>query len=86
MTGVSYMIPFVVAGGLMIAIAFAARGIRAYDPTLAADGSTRWCLRSAHPECSRKPSNVHRSDRGRNHRHHWYALLTQQTSPGLILN
>ena len=40
MTGVSYMIPFVVAGGLLIAIAFAARGIRAYDPTLAMDGST----------------------------------------------
>ncbi|MDT8898162.1 MAG: PTS fructose transporter subunit IIC [Thermanaerothrix sp.] len=31
MTGVSYMIPFVVAGGLLIAIAFAARGIYAFD-------------------------------------------------------
>ena len=40
MTGVSYMIPFVVAGGLLIAIGFAARGIHAYDATLALDGST----------------------------------------------
>ena len=40
MTGVSYMIPFVVAGGLLIAIGFAARGIYAYDATLALDGST----------------------------------------------
>ncbi|MFN8411733.1 MAG: fructose-specific PTS transporter subunit EIIC [Anaerolineales bacterium] len=40
LTGVSYMLPFVVAGGLLIAIAFAARGIRAYDATLAADNST----------------------------------------------
>lgn len=40
MTGVSYMIPFVVAGGLLIAIGFAARGIYAYDATLAMDGST----------------------------------------------
>lgn len=40
MTGVSYMIPFVVAGGLLIAFAFAFRGIRAYDATLAADNST----------------------------------------------
>lgn len=31
MTGVSYMIPFVVAGGLLIALGFAARGIYAYD-------------------------------------------------------
>ena len=40
MTGVSYMIPFVVAGGLLIAVAFAFRGIRAYDATLASDNST----------------------------------------------
>jgi len=40
MTGVSYMIPFVVAGGLLIAIGFAARGIYAYDATKAIDGST----------------------------------------------
>jgi len=40
MTGVSYMIPFVVAGGLLIAIGFAARGIYAYDATKALDGST----------------------------------------------
>ena len=40
MTGVSYMIPFVVAGGLLIAIGFAARGIYAYDATLVMDGST----------------------------------------------
>lgn len=39
MTGVSYMIPFVVAGGLLIAIAFAARGIYAYDAAMGADGS-----------------------------------------------
>jgi PTS system fructose-specific IIC component len=31
MTGVSYMLPFVVSGGLMIAIAFALGGIYAYD-------------------------------------------------------
>ena len=40
MTGVSYMIPFVVAGGLLIAVAFAARGIYAYDATLGMDGTT----------------------------------------------
>ena len=40
MTGVYYMIPFVVAGGLLIAVGFAARGIYAYDATLAMDGST----------------------------------------------
>ncbi len=34
MTGVSYMIPFVVAGGLLIAVGFAARGIYAYDAAL----------------------------------------------------
>lgn len=39
MTGVSYMLPFVVAGGLLIAIGFAARGIYAYDPTMALDGT-----------------------------------------------
>lgn len=39
MTGVSYMIPFVVAGGLLIAIGFAARGIHAYDAAMAPDGS-----------------------------------------------
>lgn len=46
MTGVSYMIPFVVAGGLLIAVAFAARGIHAYDATLSATGeamaATAW--------------------------------------------
>ncbi len=46
MTGVSYMIPFVVAGGLLIAVAFAARGIYAYDATLSltgeAIGATVW--------------------------------------------
>jgi len=31
MTGVSYMLPFVVAGGLLIAVAFALGGIYAYD-------------------------------------------------------
>lgn len=40
MTGVSYMIPFVVAGGLLIAIGFAARGIYAYDATMGMDGTT----------------------------------------------
>jgi len=40
MTGVSYMIPFVVAGGLLIAVAFAARGIYAYDATLNLTGET----------------------------------------------
>ena len=48
MTGVSYMLPFVVAGGLLIAIGFAARGIYAYDPALAMDGSpmtpTAWTI------------------------------------------
>lgn len=39
MTGVSYMLPFVVAGGLLIAIGFAARGIYAYDAGLALDGT-----------------------------------------------
>jgi len=39
MTGVSYMIPFVVAGGLLIAIGFAARGIYAYDAAMGMDGS-----------------------------------------------
>jgi len=38
MTGVSYMIPFVVAGGLLIAVSFAARGIYAYDATLSMTG------------------------------------------------
>lgn len=38
LTGVSYMIPFVVAGGLLIAVAFAARGIYAYDATLSLTG------------------------------------------------
>jgi PTS system fructose-specific IIC component len=40
MTGVSHMIPFVVAGGLLIAVAFAARGIYAYDATLSMTGDT----------------------------------------------
>ena len=31
MTGVSYMLPLVVAGGLLIALAFALGGIDAYD-------------------------------------------------------
>ena len=48
MTGVSYMIPFVVAGGLLIAIGFAARGIYAYDAALGPDGSaitpTAWTI------------------------------------------
>ena len=39
MTGVSYMLPFVVAGGLLIALGFAARGIYAYDPAMAMDGT-----------------------------------------------
>ena len=39
MTGVSYMLPFVVAGGLLIAIGFAARGIYASDATMALDGT-----------------------------------------------
>jgi fructose PTS system EIIBC or EIIC component len=39
LTGVSYMLPFVVAGGLLIAIGFAARGIYAYDAALGLDGS-----------------------------------------------
>jgi len=46
MTGVSYMIPFVVAGGLLIAVAFAARGIYAYDAALSMTGeaieATSW--------------------------------------------
>jgi fructose PTS system EIIBC or EIIC component len=46
MTGVSYMIPFVVAGGLLIAVAFVARGIHAYDAALSATGeamtATAW--------------------------------------------
>lgn len=40
MTGVSYMIPFVVAGGLMIAFAFAFGGIYAYE----AENSFAWAL------------------------------------------
>ncbi|HQU02835.1 MAG TPA: fructose-specific PTS transporter subunit EIIC, partial [Acetobacteraceae bacterium] len=33
MSGVSFMIPFVTAGGLLIALAFALGGIYAYDPS-----------------------------------------------------
>jgi PTS system fructose-specific IIC component len=40
MTGVSYMIPFVVAGGLMIALAFAFGGIYVYE----AENSFGWAL------------------------------------------
>lgn len=42
MTGVSYMLPFVVAGGLLIAIAFAVGGIYAYDD--ANRGTLAWGL------------------------------------------
>lgn len=42
MTGVSYMIPFVVTGGLLIAIAFALGGIYAYDD--AHKGTLAWAL------------------------------------------
>lgn len=38
LTGVSYMIPFVVSGGLIIAVAFAVRGIYAYDAALGMNG------------------------------------------------
>lgn len=38
LTGVSYMLPFVVAGGLLIAVAFAARGIYAFDATQSITG------------------------------------------------
>lgn len=40
MTGVSYMIPFVVAGGIMIALAFAVGGINAFEQ----EGSLGWAL------------------------------------------
>ncbi|HRV93157.1 MAG TPA: PTS fructose-like transporter subunit IIB [Anaerolineae bacterium] len=40
MTGVSYMLPFVVAGGLLIALAFAFGGIYVYDN----EGSFGWAL------------------------------------------
>jgi PTS system fructose-specific IIC component len=40
MTGVSYMLPFVVAGGLMIALAFAFGGIYAYE----AENTFAWAL------------------------------------------
>jgi PTS system fructose-specific IIC component len=40
MTGVSYMIPFVVAGGLMIALSFAVGGIYVYDQ----EGTLGWAL------------------------------------------
>jgi PTS system fructose-specific IIC component len=42
MTGVSFMIPFVVTGGLLIAIAFALGGIYAYDD--AHKGTLAWVL------------------------------------------
>jgi PTS system fructose-specific IIC component len=42
MTGVSYMIPFVVAGGLLIAIGFALGGIYVYED--ANKGSLAWAL------------------------------------------
>lgn len=42
MTGVSYMLPFVVAGGLLIALAFALGGIYVYED--ANQGSLGWAL------------------------------------------
>ncbi len=42
MTGVSYMLPFVVAGGLLIALAFALGGIYVYED--AHEGSLGWVL------------------------------------------
>lgn len=42
MTGVSYMLPFVVAGGLLIAVAFALGGIYVYDE--AHKGTLGWTL------------------------------------------
>ena len=42
MTGVSYMIPFVVAGGLLIAISFAIGGINVFEDTNA--GTLGWTL------------------------------------------
>lgn len=42
MTGVSFMLPFVVAGGLLIALAFALGGIFVYDP--AHQGTIGWVL------------------------------------------
>ncbi len=42
MTGVSYMLPFVVAGGLLIAVAFALGGIYVYDD--AHKGTLGWTL------------------------------------------
>lgn len=42
MTGVSFMLPFVTAGGLLIALAFALGGIYAYDD--ANKGSLAWAL------------------------------------------
>jgi PTS system fructose-specific IIC component len=42
MTGVSYMIPFVVTGGILIALAFALGGIYAYDD--ASKGTLAWAL------------------------------------------
>ena len=42
MTGVSYMLPFVVAGGLLIAISFALGGINVYDD--AHKGTLGWTL------------------------------------------
>ncbi|MER2603419.1 MAG: PTS fructose-like transporter subunit IIB [Candidatus Competibacter phosphatis] len=42
MTGVSYMLPFVVAGGLLIAVSFALGGINVYDD--AHKGTLGWAL------------------------------------------
>jgi PTS system fructose-specific IIC component len=42
MTGVSFMLPFVVAGGLLIALAFALGGIYVYDD--AHKGTLGWVL------------------------------------------
>jgi fructose-specific phosphotransferase system IIC component len=42
MTGVSYMIPFVVAGGLLIAISFAVGGINVFEDANA--GTLGWTL------------------------------------------
>jgi PTS system fructose-specific IIC component len=42
MTGVSYMLPFVVAGGLLIAVSFALGGINVYDD--AHKGTLGWTL------------------------------------------
>ena len=52
MTGVSFMLPFVVAGGLLIALAFALGGIYASDESQAGTLATR-CSRSVRKADSR---------------------------------